>query len=245
VTERDRWLLEALGKMRFLTTIQIARLGFNSRSAANKRLRTLFDQGLIRVWVRTLAADNVYSLDRQGRRILGEDGCALSVPRGLDGLLPHLLMIKDVRIAFVLGLAGAERELLWWRSDWELRAGRPGAAVPDALCSVAFNGTPKTFALEVEQSGKSPKKFLAKVLRYRSQRTRLRALYGVDEFALLVVGRDDQSVERYRQWFASLSHGIAWFTSLDEICSPGALRSIWRPAHGLERYSLQDLPNLP
>jgi hypothetical protein len=47
LVERDRWLLEALAKMRFLTTRQLARLAFGgSRWAANKRLRKLFDAGL-------------------------------------------------------------------------------------------------------------------------------------------------------------------------------------------------------
>jgi predicted transcriptional regulator len=68
------WLVEALAKMQFLTTRQIASLLFNgSRSAANKRLRTLFDTGLIRVWVRSLNMDNVYGLTQRGRRLL-QDG---------------------------------------------------------------------------------------------------------------------------------------------------------------------------
>ena len=73
-TERDLWVIEALGKMQFLTTRQIARLLFNgSRSAANKRLRTLFDAGLIRVWLRSLTVDNVYGLTPLGRRLLQQE----------------------------------------------------------------------------------------------------------------------------------------------------------------------------
>src|SRR5690242_20012950 len=42
--ERDRWILQALQKCRFLTTMQLARLFFGgSTSAANKRLRKLLD----------------------------------------------------------------------------------------------------------------------------------------------------------------------------------------------------------
>ncbi len=70
-TERDLWVIEALGKMQFLTTRQIARLLFNgSRSAANKRLRKLFGAGLIRPWLRSLNMDNVYGLTPQGRQLL-------------------------------------------------------------------------------------------------------------------------------------------------------------------------------
>ena len=67
--DRDAWLLGALGRMRFLTTSQLAQLGFGgSRWAANKRLRRLLDAGLVRVWVRDLAKENIYSLDRAGAK---------------------------------------------------------------------------------------------------------------------------------------------------------------------------------
>lgn len=76
-TERDFWVLEALAKMQFLTTRQIGHLLFNgSRSAANKRLRKLFDAGLIRVWLRSLNTDNVYALALPGRRLLEEESDA-------------------------------------------------------------------------------------------------------------------------------------------------------------------------
>lgn len=73
-TERDLWILEALGKMQFLTTQQIARLLFNgSRSPTCRRLRKLFDAGLVRVWVRSLNLDNVYALTPLGRKPLEEE----------------------------------------------------------------------------------------------------------------------------------------------------------------------------
>ena len=73
VTERDRWLLEALTKMRFLSTRQIANLYFEgSRWNANKRLRRLFDAGLLQVWVRRLSEDNIYAISPKGLRVLNE-----------------------------------------------------------------------------------------------------------------------------------------------------------------------------
>src|SRR5215475_11015256 len=71
VTERDTDIIEALAKTRFLTTSQLARLFFgSSRWSANKRLRRLLDFGLIKVWVRTLSEDNIYSLSVPGLSIL-------------------------------------------------------------------------------------------------------------------------------------------------------------------------------
>ena len=74
INERDRWLLDALARMQFLTTRQIARLLFNgSRSATRRRLRKLFDAGVIRAWMRSLNADNVYALTPRGRQLLEEE----------------------------------------------------------------------------------------------------------------------------------------------------------------------------
>src|SRR3989442_7959764 len=72
LTDRDLWILEALGRMRFLTTKQLARLAFGSSNlAANKRMRRLLNSGLVRAWVRDLARDNIYGLTEIGARLLG------------------------------------------------------------------------------------------------------------------------------------------------------------------------------
>ena len=74
IKDRDRWLLDALARMQFLTTRQIARLLFNgSLSPTRRRLRKLFDAGVIRVWIRSLNMDNVYALTPRGRQVLDEE----------------------------------------------------------------------------------------------------------------------------------------------------------------------------
>jgi hypothetical protein len=243
-TERDGWLLESLGKMRFMRTGQVAQLGFEgSRWAAHKRLRKLLDANLVKVWVGNLADENIYSLTPRGARLAaGEDGLEYAqVPRGLDGNLNHLLGINDVRLSVALGLAAEGHELLWWRSDWELRSGVRGAAVPDALFSIEIGGPPRQFALEVEHAGRSPRKFIAKILRYRSLGPRLTALYGVNDLGVLVVGRDDRSTERTRQSLRALPALRIWFSSLTDIRDRGAIGPIWQDIHGHERHSLRAL----
>ncbi len=251
-TPRDAWLLEALGKMRFLETRQLARLAFGgSRWAANKRLRKLLDGGLVRVWVRDLARDNVYSLTRAGAGHLAErsDGeMAWTIPRGLEGNLDHLLAINEVRISLALGLAEAGGEITHWRSDWELRALSRGRIVPDALFALGWagDGHSQTFALEVDNATRSPRRFLAKLLKYVALRVRGRALYGVEDFLLLVVGRDERWVERYRHALAHLRLGLSvWFATLPLLGREGALAPIWITADGEERYSLRRLAALP
>ena len=78
-TPRDAWLLEALGKMRFLETRQIARLAFGgSRWAANKRLRKLLDRGE--------AGDNVGLLLRGVEKNDLERGQVIAKP---GSITPH------------------------------------------------------------------------------------------------------------------------------------------------------------
>jgi DNA-binding transcriptional ArsR family regulator len=116
LTSRDREILTAIGKLRFTTTMQLARLYFGgSRSAANKRLRKLYDGRLVRAWVRELARENVYTVDRRGGVLLASesDRSTYTVPRGLDGHLDHLLAVNEVRIALAQGLSEDEAEIHW------------------------------------------------------------------------------------------------------------------------------------
>lgn len=249
VTPRDVWLLEALGKMRFLETHQLARLAFGgSRWAARKRLRKLLDGGLVRVWVRDLAKDNVYGLTRGGAAYFASDGeDAWPVPRGLDGNLDHLLAINEFRISLALGLEEAGGEIRYWRSDWELRAPARGSIVPDALFALGWVGMghSQAFALEIDNATRSPRRFLTKLLKYGALRVRGRALYGVSDFVLLIVGRDERWVERYRQALARLRLGLfVWFATLPGVGREGALGMIWKPAGGEETYSLRSLASL-
>jgi hypothetical protein len=252
ITERDGFILEALGKMRFLETRQLTELAFEgSQWAARKRLRKLLDGGLVRVWVRDLARDNVYSLTRSGAASIAAEldgNPSWPVPRSLDGNLDHLLAINEVRISLALGLAEAGGEIKYWRSDWELRALSRGPIVPDALFALGWVGDGHfcTFALEIDNATRSPRRFLAKLLKYGAIRVRGRALYVVRDFLLLVVGRDERWVERYRQALAHVRLGLSvWFATLPLLGREGAQGPIWITADGEERHSLRRLASLP
>jgi hypothetical protein len=232
--------------MRFASTTQLARLGFGgSRWAAAKRLRPLFDAGLMRVWVRDLAKENVYSLDRAGARVLEEThpNGTFVVPRGLDGHLEHLLYINEVRVVLALTLPQAGGELVSWRSDWELRTGTRVRVVPDALLTVRWTGNgDQTFALEIEHQTKSPRAFLKKVLRYGVGRSGL----GLDRIPVLVVAVEEKWAERYRATLglARLERRV-WFTTLGLLTDKGAGGVIWSSAGGEESHSLRSLFSRP
>lgn len=212
MTPRDLEILGAVGKLRFTTTMQLTRLYFGSRSGANKRLRKLLDAGLLKVWLRQLAEENIYSLTRAGLKTL--DASGIRVPRELDGNLEHLLMLNEVRIRFALGLEPLGGELAWWRSEWDLRTHGQERIIPDALLAVRWEETEHIFALEVENATRYPQGILRKMLGYRATPE----LYGTGRYRILVVGRDPPMLERYRQGVLAAGLGKdTWFAKLQDL----------------------------
>ncbi len=247
ITERDLLLLQALRKMRFLTTSQIARLFFNGSSwSANKRLRKLFNAGFIKVWVISLSQENIYSITRKGFTVINADldpNETQKYPRGLDRNLDHLLAINHVRITLALGLPEIGAEISWWWSDWDLRARAKVRVVPDALFSIQWAGKrEQIYSLELDHRTESQRAFLIKILRYNSVRQRGNSLYGITEFLLLVVGYDPKWVERYRLSLSDTRLGKKiWFTTLSELQKNGIGNPIWKSVEEDKKYSLPEL----
>src|SRR5262245_48229818 len=144
LVERDLWILEGIAQMRFLRTSQLSKLYFDGvRWYANKRLRNLLDAGLVKVWVRNLAEENIYSITRCGLDVIeARDGLLpkTKIPYGLDENLDHLLAINEVRTSLALTLPEADAEIVWWRSDWDLRAHGRERIIPDSLFVIKWHG---------------------------------------------------------------------------------------------------------
>lgn len=247
VNERHLWILSALHRMRFLTTKQVSALFFNgSRAAANKALRRMLDSGLVRVWLRSLAEDNVYSLAQRGAehvaKHLDVDGRtqSIAVPRALDGKLDHLLQINRTRIAFALTLPAVGGELTEWRSDWDL-CGR-GPLVPDALFTVRWNdGSEHTYSLEADHHSRNARRFLGKILRYGAVIHQDLGLYGFRDFVVLVVGDNARWIDQYRTGLRNVQPLPIWFTTVDELEEYGAAAAIWQASAFDGRYDLRIL----
>ncbi len=240
LTKRDPWILEDLGKMRFATTGQLARLHFGgNRSAANKRMRRLFDGGFARAWVPRLDGENIYGLTLRGARLLGDpgsNGSAWPAPRGLGGNIAHLLGLGSVRVALAVTLGESGLELSWWRSYWELEAGFAEPVIPDALFQIKSEGGQQVFALELDRTTPSPQAFARRILNYEAMDGRG---YGVSGIALLVVGSSEGWLERYRLRLAQ--HPLRmplWFGVHPEIEAKGA-HAGWRSVRGDRAPSLR------
>jgi hypothetical protein len=250
ITERDLWLLEGLAKMRFLTTGQLARLYFNgSHWSANKRLRKLLDAGLLNVWVRSLSEENIYSITKNGLGTLEDQNGErpkVKIPYGLDENLSHLLAINDVRASLASNLPEANAEIIWWRSDWELRAHGRERIIPDGLFLIKWHGIrDQAYALEVDNNTRSSRNFMKKILAYASLQFRFKGVYGVTDPIILVAGADPKWLERYRTLIKQLRlHDRAWFATLDDIKREGAATAVWVNREE-KKYSLRELTFCP
>ena len=246
ITERDLWTLEALTKMRFTTTSQLATLFFKrSRWSANKRLRKLLDAGFVNVWVKSLSEENIYSIARKGLGAIEGRSKASpkrKIPYGLDENLEHLLAINDVRTSLAVNLPQANAEIVWWRSDWELRSHGRERIIPDGLFLIRWHGIREhAYALEVDNNTRSARNFLKKILAYVSSRSLNKTIYGIADPTILVAGCDPKWLDRYSASIKNLSpSGRIWFATIEDIKREAAMGSIW--INGTEqKCSLREL----
>jgi hypothetical protein len=250
LAERDHWLLEALGKLRFATTGQLLRLGFaNTRSVASKRLRRLFDAGLVNVWVRCLEAENVYSLTLAGRSVLAgtSNGHRVHVARGLDRDLDHTLAVNDVRIALATMLPALGAELTSWLSDWDLRPrGVSRRLVPDAQFTIRWStGAETACNLEVDRRTQSTTAVLRKLMAYRAAMYRQDRSLVDSNPLILVVAHSSDWCHSHRNALRHAALRIrAWFTTRADLIATGAAGLIWRTADDDQPYALSTLAAL-
>lgn len=166
IMPRDRAVLRALATMKFLRTSQIMRFCFGrSTSTVRLRLRKLLDAGLVRTWVPSLNEENIYSLDRKGLLVLGEEGDTCRVPRRLERHLAHHLCVNDFHINLSLAVPKYGWTVRDWQSDWQLKQPKVYGLVPDALFSIQKGTRQKNFALEVDLGGEPAKTVFAAKLR--------------------------------------------------------------------------------
>jgi hypothetical protein len=193
--ERDVDILLALAKMRLLRTSDLTALYFQASGTAQKRLRKLFDTGLVRAVVTDLAAENRYALTAVGHAFLVEaaDGAEVPpfrpAPRVDRRSVAHLDLLNQYRIALARGCAAPGVELRSFTPEWELRAAEPRAELmPDAGVVLARGARKITIALEIDVGTEPPRLVVKKIERYQAAAVMRRAVCGlVNPMPLLVV----------------------------------------------------------
>lgn len=171
--ERDVDILLALAKMRLLRTRDVADLFFKAPGTAQKRLRKLFDAGLVRAIVRDLAAENRYALTTLGHGLLvralpDEDVPVFRAAPRVDGRsLAHLDLLNRYRIALARGCERQAIRLVRFVPEWELRSAEPHATlIPDAVAVLEAAGGVLILAIEVDVATEPPATVVKKLERY-------------------------------------------------------------------------------
>src|SRR2546422_1007913 len=177
LTKRCMDLLELLRAARWLTTQQVRRRFFPHATldATRKRLRKLTEAGYIVLCQEHRMQEALYSLGREGKRVLETNGAEeVVLERKLPSQVHHLSGINDIRIA-----AETRLPLSYFFACWELPAvGWRHPLIPDAV----FSSGERTFAVEFDRGGENIRFFIrTKVAAY------LRGLEGFPLTAVLIV----------------------------------------------------------
>lgn len=195
IRDRDVEILLAVAKMRLLRTSDVCRLFFSAPGTAQKRLRKLFDAGLLRAIVPDLASENRFALTRLGHDFLqgalGSDSVPAFRPapridrRGAE----HLDMLNRYRIALATSAPSLGAELRRFVPEWDLRARDVHAPlVPDAVVELVIHGRQVvTFALEIDTGTEPPGTVKKKLERYDAAAIQKRPVFGFCLTYVLIV----------------------------------------------------------
>lgn len=231
--ERDIDILLALGKMRLLRTSDLSRLFFDAVGTCQKRLRKLFDAGLVRAVVTELAAENRFALTRLGHdllaRALDEDEVPAwrPAPRVDGRSVAHLDLLNRYRIALACETPKFGVRLVRFVPEWDIRATDPSAPiVPDALVVIATGQTTATLALEID-TGTEPASTVAKKIdAYDRAELARTPVFGVVAPKILIV---TSTARRARSVARAIAHAPAgptvWLGAAPFVLDNGGMTS--------------------
>ena len=229
---RDLDVLLALARMRLLSTSQLTRLFFRARGTCQKRMRKLFDAGLVRPIVTDLASENRYALTRLGHEFLVEAAEGAPVPTFRSpprvdrrGLVHHDLL-NDVRISLALCAAENGVKLVKFAPDWDLRAIAPTAPiVPDAIIVLEHAKQSWHLALEIDTGTESASVFGRKLSRYCKASDDGQLVSGTRDPLILVVTHTERRGRTLARQAVIARTSRAIFAWKESILANGGLMS--------------------
>lgn len=178
VTTRDTKVLATLADFGVLTTEQIFRLGYSSISRARKRLKLLWQHGLVKRNVKAIrmgegSSQYLYSLTTKGTGLLGDKSIK---PRLRLSLGDHGLKIIDFRVALTLATRHNQEGIrLIWKGTQSARfrvqvpeSGRhaPIPVVPDGFFTISVQNRDFSYFLEVDRGSTDLKRIRSKISAY-------------------------------------------------------------------------------
>ena len=180
LTQRDIELVVTLYKFRYLKTPQIRELHFPSEQTANRRLRSLTAQGLVKYFTVGNVPERIYYITRKGAQLVADQlGVTLTelkwsqhshIPKDYY-FMRHFLGINQFRIDITKACDASAIELLGFIpeyfgkqhaggritkhiTDFVLDGYRPGEKLnhtPDAVLALMKSGKAALFFLEIDR----------------------------------------------------------------------------------------------
>jgi hypothetical protein len=174
LTQRDRTILTLAGLTRFISTDQLARELFPSIERCRRRIRQLFDRGLITITLAGSRAPNLISLSRRGLAELALLDPATAHHLRLPGpirlsAVPHHLAIVDTRLyaAALSRKFGLTFDRWSGASTARSRELNLGSLHPDAIAEFTkLDGSTLTIAIEVDCGTETTEVLEGKIDRY-------------------------------------------------------------------------------
>lgn len=126
ITDRDHDLLVLIGLCRYLSLTQAAREFYPSEDRARRRVRLLYDAGVIAVTMLDSRRPNLLSLTRSGLAIVADrdpqiaDRCKLAGPIRLAGVLHHLAIVDARTYLAALGRKRSTPLVRWANAGGDL-----------------------------------------------------------------------------------------------------------------------------
>ena len=194
---RDLEILADLAWAGVLSTGQLLALHFRARRRAQRRLRELFDHGLIRAHLQgeALERENVYTLSPQGLELLVERGAFPDGPPPLGrvpapGKLRHALLARQVFVTLRRAHLSGALTLDDFRFEGELArepSFRAHALIPDALALVRVDARSETWAIEVDAGTETTTVLRAKFDKYARAFAAAQGLFASPALSLVVL----------------------------------------------------------
>lgn len=184
LTERDTAVVVDVYKYRYLKASQIADLHFPSQQTANRRLRSLVDQGYISYFTVPNIEERIYRITTAGAKLVAQ---VLGVAPGdllwSKGTSPpkdyyfvqHFAAVSDFRIMLTKACEGSEVDLLGFIPEYYGKRHASGRVTkyikdvvfdvrnprekishtPDAVFALSKGGKPALFFLEIDRGTES------------------------------------------------------------------------------------------
>jgi predicted transcriptional regulator len=239
LTDRDQEIIRTVYRFRFLTSNQLTRMFFSSKSKADRRLRELFDHGYLdRIDRPTMSgkAELIYALWKKGAELLcAEQG----IPRAnlnwkpsrnnirperlqheLDIVSFHLAMDRSVNATpGVSWLFWQNRQEIIGQKSWELSnvgQSKNGKLklIPDSFFGLQTPKGKTIFFLEVDQGTEAPRVFREKLLAYQLafERGLVQKVTALKAFRVLMVTPDERRLQALLKLAAVTRHPLLfWF----------------------------------